>query len=904
MRKIIKFLAILLCFILLPVLPAGAADAENSDTYADFLHQLGITSLSDTSNSEREVTRAEFSAMAVKMLNADIVGGEEIFSDVESDSPYAPYIYTAVSRGLLKGVSEGSFMPESSINYAAAIKILVAALGYEEYAYIKGGYPIGYITEAEAIGITKGVGSFGANEPLEFSSAVRLIANALRCDLRVVTGVFASGVESDVLNGRNCLTEYFGFEGISGLVTVAGYHSALSDYKSDKSEFEISGKRLSCSIENAEKYLCKKADAWFDESGRVHAVLPHNTNALVKVKAEDVWGYNEFTVSVNSGDGITDEKYYLDRGFSFILNGKLITPTEADFLCDDGEVILLDNNGDKKYDAVLATHYTYIVVKSINTQTKNVYDKKRNDINIVLKNEEGYHCSITKDGVEVDYSFLEVNDVLRIAQSRDGYLCDGIVISESVKGTVTEISEDEIYIDSKKYETNAYFEKHASPMLSQSGVFLLDEKGRVTLLTGLYADMVDYGYLLDFGKIEKGLKSEAYIKLFTMDGEVITRALTDKIKFNGKPFDKEADEINDALTNGDLPDYQLIRFGTDKEGNVRLIDTEAPLAENSDTVAKYSGASSAEDSLTKYVDASKTYSYWREQAKAFIPFYTLGNTIILEAPKELYNADATARYDDTAFSIISTASLGNSRSYLVDAYDYDESLTPRIIIVYKGVAQAGNAVLKNPGADDNLDTHLVEKVVSCINEEGESTDRIYTYSAEGFSYFDIDPDLSGAINASATVKPGDLVRFYISGGKICGLSVDAKYDATSKKAIIDYSSGNIDDLISGLTYISGKVFSAVDLYTLSIKADNYPTYESQKNNTAAQQQNNPARLDGLCALKANSNTVVAVYDTKTGMIEHGSLSEISDIRSVGERDASYVAIRLGTYIPEFIVIYR
>lgn len=914
MKNFIKALVLLICISLLPAFPAAASEGvQVQEGYSDFLSYLGITALSDTSDMGREVSRAEFATMAVKMLAADTIGSSEGgFSDVSADSIYAPYICTAVYRGLLKGVSEGSFMPDSPITYGAAVKILVAALGYEEYAYLNGGYPAGYIVQANSVGIVKGVKHFDANAPIDMGSAIRMVANAIRCDLRKIVKVSADMVESEVIKGANCLTEYFGLKSVSGIVMTAGYHSAIAGYKSEEAKFEVSGKVLSLQKEGAEKYLGHQVQVWFDEDDNFCTVLPSAANLKIKLPAEDVWGYSNFEISADSGDGVTETKYQLDRGFSFVLNGKLINPAEADFLSPDGEVTLLDHNSDGKYDTVLATHYIYAVVKSVNTQTKTVYDRERNDLNLVLKNEDGYHCTIIKDGRETDYSFLEKNDVLKVAQSKDGLLCHVTVCGESVKGKITQFADDEIYIDDVRYETNSYFENYSAAQLSQSGVFLLDEQGRVTYLTGLYADMVDYGYLLDFGVIPGSMSSNStvYIKLLTMDGEVIERSLTNKVILNGgTPIDKTDISISNALTNdnGNIPDYQLIRYGTDKEGNVRLIDTSAPLADNSNLVEKYSGSASAENSLTKYVDASLTYSYWREQAKAFIPFYALGSTIILEAPEELYNADATARYDDTAFSIISSGSLnaGKSGPLRVDAYDYDESMTPAIIIVYQGKAQAGQAVLKNPTDGDALDTHLVEKVVSCVTEDGEDTDRIYTYSAGEFTYFDVDPEFCSIIDAKNKVKPGDMVRFYISGGKICGLSVDARYDAANKKMAIDYDGGVIGDLISdSVTYVSGKVFSLVDLYSLVLKADNYPTYKSQEDNAAAQEKNNPERLDGLCALKAKSTTTVAVFDTKTGIIEHGTLSEIADIRSIGESGASYVCIRLGTYIPEFIVIYR
>ena len=182
--KLFKKLACLtlsMCMILagFTVTPQHTAYASASSYNSDlsFLSSLGITSGIDTSDSGRVVSRAEFVAMAVKIINPNLnIKFTGSFADVTSETIYSNEIYTALTYGLLNGTAQGTFSPDSPITYAAALKILVAALGYEEYAFISGGYPTGYIMQADAIDLTYGIAAYGANDSVSLETAVSLIA--------------------------------------------------------------------------------------------------------------------------------------------------------------------------------------------------------------------------------------------------------------------------------------------------------------------------------------------------------------------------------------------------------------------------------------------------------------------------------------------------------------------------------------------------------------------------------------------------------------------------------------------------------------------------------------------------------------------------------------------------------
>ena len=106
----LKALLLSLIMILsLSTMPVSYA-ADIADSSLDFISQLGITDGIDISNVQRYISRAEFTAMAVRMQNTGILSAvDSSFTDVTEETPFAEEIYTAKSLSLVSGISEVKF---------------------------------------------------------------------------------------------------------------------------------------------------------------------------------------------------------------------------------------------------------------------------------------------------------------------------------------------------------------------------------------------------------------------------------------------------------------------------------------------------------------------------------------------------------------------------------------------------------------------------------------------------------------------------------------------------------------------------------------------------------------------------------------------------------------------------
>lgn len=132
-----------------------------------------------TFKPDGSITRAEFCKIICTTGIYDIVTeNTSEFNDVSATHWAVDYIYTAKNIGIIDGTSKTTFAPESYITYEQAIKMIVAALGYNDEAAQKGGYPTGYITVANELGILDGIQLINTNYATRADIA-RIVRNAL-----------------------------------------------------------------------------------------------------------------------------------------------------------------------------------------------------------------------------------------------------------------------------------------------------------------------------------------------------------------------------------------------------------------------------------------------------------------------------------------------------------------------------------------------------------------------------------------------------------------------------------------------------------------------------------------------------------------------------------------------------
>jgi len=125
------------------------------------------------------LTRAE---MVTIILRA--YGSEEIEEDIEKFRDVPPshwaymYVETAYQMGIVSGMTETLFEPDTGVTYEQAVKMLVSAMKMDKKAEKAGGWPDGYIAVAEELGVLAGIdGTKG--ETINRGAMAQLVYNCL-----------------------------------------------------------------------------------------------------------------------------------------------------------------------------------------------------------------------------------------------------------------------------------------------------------------------------------------------------------------------------------------------------------------------------------------------------------------------------------------------------------------------------------------------------------------------------------------------------------------------------------------------------------------------------------------------------------------------------------------------------
>ena len=181
-KTIISFIALMI-FITLSVNCFAYTDVDDSvlEKQISDLSKLNIIHGYEdgTFKPKKNITRAEFSKIVMEaIINSDVFDSFNEFEDVAPEHWANNYIYKAKHLGIINGTSSTTFEPESNVTYEQAIKMIVCAIGYSEEALQQGGWPNGYIKQANDLGIINNI-AFNPKEYATREDIAKIVRNSL-----------------------------------------------------------------------------------------------------------------------------------------------------------------------------------------------------------------------------------------------------------------------------------------------------------------------------------------------------------------------------------------------------------------------------------------------------------------------------------------------------------------------------------------------------------------------------------------------------------------------------------------------------------------------------------------------------------------------------------------------------
>ena len=200
-KRFLAFLLAVCVAVSMLVLPASAV---GSNAAVQTATALGGLTAEQAGSLGAPLTRGQ----AARLLTAfsayrDITTAQgrtgRLYSDVDSDSPYAVYIRTAVQNGWMTGYSDGSFRPDNTVTLEEACTMALRLLGYD-VAKLGGTFPTAQLSKASALGLRNEINA-RQGETLTLEQGTMLFYNALTA-MNGSGQVYASTLGFAVNNGQ------------------------------------------------------------------------------------------------------------------------------------------------------------------------------------------------------------------------------------------------------------------------------------------------------------------------------------------------------------------------------------------------------------------------------------------------------------------------------------------------------------------------------------------------------------------------------------------------------------------------------------------------------------------------------------------------------------------------------
>ncbi|MBQ4145057.1 MAG: S-layer homology domain-containing protein [Clostridia bacterium] len=765
MRKTKRILAFVLavvvaasCFAMTVSADETTAATTNTGTFSDVsddaiyatavktFNKMGIINgyPDGTFGPDKNVTRAEFTAMLMRTLNMGGMGAPTAaalpFTDVKDDDSSINWaisdINTAYAKGIINGYEDGTFRPNANVAYEEALKMIVCTLGYTDIATDGPTWYSGYLGQANKLEITEVASSLGQVE----TPAIRAcIAQLLYDSLEVPI------VEQSSITNKNILNNYLGYYKSTGVISsdgITGMDEAEVNLRDD--EIQIYAKEPNgvqaintyrTNDKELKKYLGYEIEFFYKNTNGseirdlVLYVLEKNQTVTISANAiDDVDSTDSRIEYYKNDDDKRTTAINLDTDNVVIFNGRLYgydaasSRFEKSMIPEVGTVTLLDSDMDNKYDLVRIESYeVYYVSAKILTDYSIVDDVTRDGSanlkkTLVLNIDDSTVDTtiVDKNGNEVAYSSIAEGNIICVAESRPGnaskQVRKAVVLKDTVSGKISGIEEGvAVTISGKRYK----FSKAApwmrgdnllaEPVLQDSGVYCLDINGDICAYKqNAVAENVNYGYVMGFKQSSKSkFDTEWSIRIMNQKGSEVLALLKDGVRVNGSSC--TVDEVKEALAEsaaiqnsdigGAVDEYQqLIKYVTVGSGTTLQVSKIYTMKE------AYAGAEIIVDKPTIYanVDATMTAQYNATSKKLAIKDgdTTVANIGVGSATIFIVPTDRKA-YSDYAKVSLASAFKDNG-TYNVEVFDVSKTNNAAVVVCYGDEAADTSANSMSP----------------------------------------------------------------------------------------------------------------------------------------------------------------------------------------------------------------
>jgi len=770
--------------------------AANIDEISARLKPLNLM---DVTLTDAPMTRGEaISALLRLYLRSEVhhSDSESVFSDVQTDSPLAPYSNYAYELGFVNGVGDGRLLPDEYINMQQFVKIAVCVLGWQDAAESAGGYPNGYINIASKLGLLKDIPPI--DDVFSYKHAMYIINNMLDCNtLEPVWGTGELRVSEDTLYEQ--IVSLNELSSIRGIVTAAGT-TDLSDLgNTEEGEIRVGETVLKYEDKDAISLLGRNVTVYYryGDNNPVPVVASVYVNKL----------NNEFTIPAYDIENLdltkcvyydTERKSRKEIKFDapkVIYNGGNTEGSSIE-IPQSGTLTALDYDNDKKYEVIFIDEYESFIVDKVISNSNTVYFESgytfrgKNGIRFDFDNEDLYYDFYNENMEKIEFSSIKQGDVISVWADLKEEKVRVIVSENTVTGSISEKDEESVKINGENYKIyvpnlSAFLTEYS---LGDNGTFALNHEGEIIGVKGEITADTLYGYVLGFegGRVpeieiispaqsEKKVKITAGEEIITYNydnGEAEIYEFADRINFYDE-FENKS-KISSRTLSPDQFDRAIIAYELNSEGKIKSLAIF--------DIPEYERASQETEYLYNLNGKLNSFGGYINKPA----FYVGESTQVICIPKknnpddEDYKETVTLT-DEASYTIVpiridSTTQIAESAVIIADM----DAGTTRLFADTDAVSIIGK--IRNKRNYDDTWSYQMEVLT------GDTVETLYVHEDSKFT------------EIASTLKSGDLIRYEIkSDGEISNLAYLASLDDVDDEYFINHE-GQRDESVYALVY--------------------------------------------------------------------------------------------------------
>lgn len=576
-----RIFSILTAFSLAIPFTAVPVDAATIDTEVQYksedvviMQQLGL--IDKLKKSDEPVTRSEFATAIAMLINDSIPEGKKI-ADLGSDDSG---LYWMLNMGYISGYDNGNFEPKRQININEGLKMAFSVLGYDSWANMLGGYPAGYVRLAEAKNVFKGVSV--SDEGLTFKNFVSMLKNIMDMQVLEYKG-------NELKEGEIILEKYRHIYKAEGILTAndkSGLYNGYDNILNDRVRFDDESYGAKLMYDNGyENLLGYNFLYYYKDDGNdlsIAAAVPRK-NESIRIKSSDIVSFEsgmyKYTTETNA------QKTARIQSNTIILYNDAFSVDNKTFIPRNGDIELIDNNSDGRYEVLKIYDRTITVVDNAvgRDDIFHIYDKfdTANDVELDMSDEYKRYAVYGIDGTEKDLNAIVKGDVIEVEKTAITPAYYKITILSKDSDYLQSVNEENIVIGKGKFNTTY----RLNELLNSGKIKLyLGENNKYDIYytslgniayicnsTGDEAGIVyRVGYLRKFYLDEEGDEYEA--RILDQSGTWITLKFKKTVKYNG--VNRKSRDLGDLINFvGDL-----IMYKQNISGEIAEIRTSSAIA--------------------------------------------------------------------------------------------------------------------------------------------------------------------------------------------------------------------------------------------------------------------------------------------------------------------------------------